>query len=70
MSDVTYEVDLFDKKKRKKILHVNMLKKWYGREAVVPINYISEDAINEGAIETEIPLWEGGTPTNDKLERE
>ena len=68
VSDVTYEVDLVDKKRRKRILHVNMLKKWYGREAAVPVNYISEDTANDGAIEEEIPLWEGGKPTNSKFE--
>ena len=57
VSDLTYEVDFFDKKRRKRILHVNMLKVWYRREAELPVNYISED-VNEGAIEEEIPLWE------------
>ena len=58
-SEVTYEVDMTDKQKRKCIFHVNMLKKWVRPKAEV-CRLAEETSPIEGYEEECLPLWEGG----------
>ena len=52
---VTYEVDMFDRRKRRRILHVNMLRKWHPPAESA---YWAEDVTDE--LDNEIPTWDGG----------
>ena len=55
VSDVNYEVHMPDKRKRKAIYHINMLKKWHSPEDIC--FWMAED---ENPIEEEdIPSWKG-----------
>ena len=52
---VDYEIDMPGKKKRKKIFHVNMLKKWY---PPADTSYYCEEITEEGdAEDKDIPVW-------------
>ena len=53
---VTYLVDMHNKKKRKRIFHVNMLKK-FCRPDPNHSNYLSEEESMEEALMTNIPVW-------------
>ena len=52
LSPVNYEVDMYDKKKRRRIFHINMLRKWHTPSAV---SMLAEDLSAEP--QDEIPLW-------------
>lgn len=54
---VNYEIDMEDKKKRRKIFHVNMLKKWYPSEATS--FWAVEEAESDLDEEESIPTWKG-----------
>lgn len=54
---VNYEIDMKDKKKRRKIFHVNMLKKWYPSEATS--FWAVEEAKSDLDEEESIPTWKG-----------
>ena len=63
VGSVTYEVDVVDRRKRKRILHVNMLRKWC---APAGDAYWAEEVAN-GA-DDEIPTWdEGSVPKGGQL---
>ena len=53
---VDYETDMPGKRKRKKIFHVNMLKKWY---PPVDTSYFCEEIFSEegDAEDKDIPVW-------------
>ena len=53
---VNYLVDMYDKRKRKRVFHVNMLRKWH-----VPTStgYFAKDADPQGS-EDEVPTWDDG----------
>ena len=58
MGKVTYLIDMQDKKKRKRIFHVNMLKDYHVREgAGDQVSCFSEEYQED---ELEIPSWRGG----------
>ena len=58
MGKVTYLIDMQDKKKRKRIFHVNMLKDYHVREGDGDQgSYFSEEYQED---ELEIPSWRGG----------
>ena len=58
MGKVTYLIDMQDKKKRKRIFHVNMLKDYHVREgAGDQVSCFSEEDHED---ELEIPSWRGG----------
>ena len=53
ITPVTYEVDMFDHKKRKRTLHINMLKKWS-----IPTLALWTDSKNcTDEIEDDLPSW-------------
>ena len=52
LSAVNYEVDMFDKKKRRRIFHINMLRKWHTPSAA---SLLVEDLSAD--MQDEIPLW-------------
>ena len=52
---VDYEIDMPGRRKRKKIFHINMLKKWY---PPVSTSYFCEETTEEGDTEDkDIPVW-------------
>lgn len=53
ISPVTYEVDMFDKQKRRRIFHINMLRKWHAPTA---LNLWAEEE-TEPLEDSELPLW-------------
>ena len=58
---VDYLVDMHDKRKRKQVLHINMLRKWH-MPTVTATSYTAEEIPNDGE-ETEVPVWkEDGGP--------
>ena len=60
LSAVNYEVDMYDKKKRRQIFHINMLRKWYTHSAAsLLVEDLSADPHDE------IPLWRED-PDSDK----
>ncbi len=52
ISSVTYEIDMFDHKKRKRVFHINMLRKW--NTPTIP-NLLAEEESEE--LMGELPLW-------------
>ena len=54
---VNYEIDMKDKKKRKKIFHVNMLKKWHQPDA--KSFWTTEEVESASEEEESIPTWKG-----------
>ena len=56
VGSVTYEIDVVDRRKRKRILHVNMLRKW-----CVPAGdaYWAEKVAD--GVDNEIPTWDKGS---------
>ena len=52
LSAVNYEVDMYDKKKRRRIFHINMLRKWHTPSAA---SLLAEDVSAD--LQDEIPLW-------------
>ena len=65
LSALNYEVDnvMYDKKKRRRILHINMLRKWYTPSAA---SLLAEDLSADP--HDEIPLWRED-PDSDKDQR-
>ena len=62
ITPVTYEVDMFDHKKRKRILHVNMLKKWS-----IPTLALWTEANNDtDGNDDELPSWKDDTALTEK----
>ena len=58
---VDYLVDMHDKRKQKRVLHINMLRKWH-KPTVTATSYTAEEIPNDGE-ETEVPVWkEDGGP--------
>ena len=53
---VNYMVDMADRRKRRRIFHVNMLRKW---NVPTSTNYFAEGGV-EGE-EEEVPTWDGGS---------
>ena len=53
ISSVTYEVDMFDKQKCRRIFHINMLRKWHAPTA---LNLWAEEE-TEPLEDSELPLW-------------
>ena len=53
MGRVTYEVDMTDRRKRKRIFHVNMLRSWVGPDT----SYLAEEVC--GVDDDEIVPWDG-----------
>ena len=60
---VNYLVDMGDRKKRKRVFHVNMLKKWQIQESMGYLMKEVEDEENED----EIPTWDGGEDGKPRL---
>ena len=62
VSPVTYEVNIYDKRKRHRIFHVNMLWKW---NVPITISFWTEDIPEEE--QDEVPVWnEGINATEDQ----
>ena len=57
---VNYEVDMADRKKKKRILHVNMLKQWYSPTAV---SFLAEEVPEET---DDIVLWDTPIDRDDE----
>ena len=53
IGEVTYQVDMWDKKKRYRVLHVNLLSKWH-----TPSTAYTAEVVEE-ICEDEIPAWKG-----------
>ena len=56
-----YCVDMYDHRKRKRVFHINMLKKWYPAtqpEGVNPAEQGDEDSLDE-----DFPSWQPATDT-------
>ena len=58
---VNYEVDMVGRRKRHRIFHVNMLRKWYVPTAT---SYLSEE-VGDGA-DDDVVLWREDNPDDDK----
>ena len=58
VGEVNYAIDMYDRRKRRRIVHVNMLKEWH-----IPTS-VSYFASEEETIGEEIPVWNegGGAP--------
>ena len=52
---LNYEIDMCDKQKRKRIFHVNMLRKWYTQ---LSSSYLAEEVAGDYS-EEDIPCWDG-----------
>ena len=55
ISPVTYEVDMFDHKKRRRVFHINMLRKW--NTPTVQNLWAEEETERGGDTTDDIPLW-------------
>ena len=55
MGKVTYLVDMHDRRKRRRVFHINMLKAFHVRRSVEK-SYFTEENIDEEA-DTEVPVW-------------
>ena len=55
ISPVTYEVDMFDHKKRRRVFHINMLRKW--NTPTVRNLWAEEETERGGDTTDDIPLW-------------
>ena len=53
---VNYKVDMLNKRKRRKIFHVNMLKKWHPPEAT---SFWTAEEVSEPDKLESIPTWRG-----------
>ena len=62
ISPVTYEVDMFDHKKRRRVFHINMLRKW--NTPTIP-NLLAEE--ERGELTDELPLWKESDSITKKI---
>lgn len=60
MSRVTYLVDMHDKRKRKRIFHVNMLKHFKVRKPVEQSYWIDSTGSSDGDGDADVPVWNEG----------
>ena len=63
---VDYLVDMHDRWKRKCVLHINMLQKWY-KPTVTATSYMANEVPGDRE-ETEVPVWnkdDGSDPQTD-----
>ena len=58
LGKVNYVVDMHDRKKRKRVFHVNMLRKWY---SPVSTSLLAEEVADPGS-EEEDAVWNSGDP--------
>ena len=60
---MNYEIDMPDKRKKKKVFHINMLKKWY--LSVATSFWTAEETDSEPEVEKSLATWESeyGVPT-------
>ena len=66
---VDYCVDMYDHRKRKRVFHINMLKKWYAAPQPEGVNLAEQ--VNEDSFDEDFPSWQPaidtpGTPTLGK----
>ena len=54
---VNYLIDMHDRRRRKRVLHINMLKQWHES---VSANYLAQEGSTEEDGEDTIPTWGGG----------
>ena len=57
---VDYLVNMHDKRKKKRVLHVNMLQKWHS-PTLTATDYAAEEVRGDGE-ENDIPVWKEDTP--------
>ena len=56
IGSVNYTIDMHDRRKRKRIVHVNMLREFYQPSDQTAVGYWCEEADSDGQ-EEEIPVW-------------
>ena len=56
VGQVNYEINMPGRRKHKRVLHVNLLRRWYSSEDVC---YLEEEDEGVDSVE-EIPPWDGG----------
>ena len=59
MGKVTYLIDMHDRRKRRRVFHVNMLREFRIHRAT-DSNYFTDCA--EGGDDDEVPFWKDGAP--------
>ena len=70
MGPVDYCVDMYDYRKRKRVFHINMLKKWYPAQQPEGVNLAEQ--VDEHVLAEDVPTWQPattakvGTPTFGK----
>ena len=56
MGRVNYLVDMHDRQKRKRVFHINMLRKWH---IPTSVGYLAQE-VADHEMEEEVPTWDGG----------
>ena len=59
MGPVDYCVDMYDHRKRKRIFHINMLKKWYSAQQPGGVNLAEQ--VGEHILAEDVPTWQPAT---------
>ena len=62
---VDYLVDMHDRRKRKRVLHINMLQKWH-KPTVTATSYMADELPGDRE-ETEVPVWNEDDGSDPKL---
>ena len=60
-----YLVDMHDRRKRKRVLHINMLQKWH-KPTVTATSYMADELPGDRE-ETEVPVWNEDDGSDPKL---
>ena len=65
IGDVNYMIDMYDRRKRRRVFHVNMLKEWHVPNSV---SYFSSEEGEGDSGSEDVPLWNdgGGAPVLGK----
>ena len=59
MGPVDYRVDMYDRRKRKCVFHINMLKKWYPVQQPEGVNLAEQ--VEEHILAEDVPTWQPAT---------
>ena len=67
LSDVTYEVDMSDKKKRKRIFHVNMLRAWHTPQVTQSLWAGNEEEVEDDTEGDDLVVWNSDAEASKQL---
>eukprot|EP00731_Ephydatia_muelleri_P007554 Em0003g1802a len=67
LSDVTYEVDMSDKKKRKRIFHMNMLRAWHTPQVTQSLWAGNEEEVEDDTEGDDLVVWNSDAEASKQL---